>query len=122
MGPSLRSRVTGKHHRPAIRAVISGGDNSKTVEGGGDAKGVVEIQEDLSLPVSSSGKGEEGIDVRAVITIRKKMKEKLTDKIEDQWESFITGIGQGILIQLISEDIDPGTYFLIVMCVFSNIP
>ncbi|KAM7487171.1 hypothetical protein LguiB_024655 [Lonicera macranthoides] len=112
VGPSLRSRVTGKHHQIAIRAVISGGDNSKIVEGGGGAKGVLEIQpnkEDLSLRVSSSGKGEGGIDVRAVITIRKKMKEKLTDKIEDQWESFITGIGQGILIQLISEDIDPVT-------------
>lgn len=56
----------------------------------------------------SSLSSSDGIDVKAVITIRKKMKEKLNEKIEDQWESFIIGIGQGILIQLISQDIDPG--------------
>lgn len=45
------------------------------------------------------------IDLKAIITIKKKMKEK----IEDTWESFMIGIGHGILIQLISEDIDPET-------------
>lgn len=55
---------------------------------------------------SSSSSG--GIDVRATIKIRKKMKEKLTEKIEDQWEYFVNGIGQGISICLISEEIDPG--------------
>ncbi|KAI3847507.1 hypothetical protein MKW92_044949 [Papaver armeniacum] len=49
------------------------------------------------------------IDVKAAITIRKKMKEKLTDKIEDHWEALINGIGKGIVIQLISEDLDPVT-------------
>ncbi|XP_059657730.1 lipoxygenase 6, chloroplastic-like [Cornus florida] len=86
------SRVT--RDRGSVQAVISSGDK-KTVE---SAKG--------SLVSSSTTRG---IDVRAVITIRKKMREKLIDKIEDQWESFINGIGQGILIQLISEDIDPVT-------------
>lgn len=61
-----------------------------------------------SSSTSSSSKSD-GIDVKAVITIRKKIKEKLNEKIEDQWESFIIGIGQGILIQLISQDIDPVT-------------
>lgn len=56
--------------------------------------------------ISSSFSG--GIEVRAMIKIRKKMKEKLTEKIDDQWEYFINGIGQGILIRLISEEIDPG--------------
>nr|GMC62190.1 lipoxygenase 6, chloroplastic [Ipomoea batatas] len=37
-------------------------------------------------------------DVRAVITVRKKTRERLLDKIEDQWVSFINGIGRGILI------------------------
>jgi lipoxygenase len=46
--------------------------------------------------------------VRAVITIRKKIKEKINEKIEDQWEYFVNGIGKGILIQLVSEEIDPG--------------
>lgn len=55
---------------------------------------------------SSSSSG--GIDVRAMIRIRKKMKEKLTEKIEDQWEYFVNGIGHGISIRLISEEIDPG--------------
>lgn len=62
-----------------------------------------------SLLVSSSSSKEGLVDVKAVITIRKKLKEKLTEKIEDQWELFVNGIGQGIMIQLISEDIDPVT-------------
>nr|GMD29556.1 lipoxygenase 6, chloroplastic [Ipomoea batatas] len=37
-------------------------------------------------------------DVKAVITIRKKIRDRLVDKIEDQWVSFINGIGRGILI------------------------
>lgn len=44
-----------------------------------------------------------------VITIKNKLKEKLVDKIEAQWESFVNGIGQGILVQLVSEEIDPDT-------------
>lgn len=56
--------------------------------------------------LSSSSAG--GIEVRATIKIRKKMKEKLTEKIEDEWEYFINGIGRGIWIRLISEEIDPG--------------
>lgn len=51
----------------------------------------------------------DGLDVRVVLTIRKKMKEKLVDKIEDRWESFVNGIGRGIVVQLVSEDIDPVT-------------
>lgn len=77
----------------------------------------VNIQE--NEPVSSSSSTSlsrgDGIDVKAVITIRKKMKEKLNEKIEDQWESFIIGIGQGILIQLISQDIDPGLFSNVVL-------
>ncbi|KAL5552464.1 hypothetical protein UlMin_039865 [Ulmus minor] len=37
------------------------------------------------------------------------MKEKLTEKIEDQFEYFVNGIGQGIQIQLLSQEIDPVT-------------
>ncbi|KAI3467678.1 hypothetical protein Pfo_024341 [Paulownia fortunei] len=95
----FRPRVTGR--RPVIRAVISSGDSKAGVEA---AEKFVESNGSL---VSSTSSG--GINVRAVITIRKKMKERLTEKIEDQWESFINGIGRGILIQLISEDIDPVT-------------
>ncbi|CAL5418779.1 unnamed protein product [Camellia sinensis] len=95
--PVFQTRV-GKN-RGSVRAVISGGDNKTVVETSKDYNGSV---------LSSSSRG--GVrDVKAVITIRKKMKEKISDKIEDQWEGFINGIGQGILIQLISEDIDPVT-------------
>ena len=33
---------------------------------------------------------------------------KEEDEREDQWEYFINGIGRGISIQLVSEEIDPG--------------
>lgn len=110
----------GKHRRPAgkvdifygsrprvvlgpVRAVISSGDSK--------SKSRVETTEKLlenngSLASSSSS---EGINVRAVIRIRKKTKQKLTDKIEDQWEFLMNGMGRGISIQLVSEDTDPVT-------------
>lgn len=48
------------------------------------------------------------IEVRAVVTIRKKMKEKINERAAEHWDSFIHGIGRGILIQLVSEEVDPG--------------
>ncbi|XP_022776281.1 lipoxygenase 6, chloroplastic isoform X2 [Durio zibethinus] len=87
--------------RPLVRAVIS---DDKTVEpskkSSAEEKGV-----NGSLVSGSSSVKE----VRAVVTIRKKIKEKITEKIENQWELFMNGIGRGILIQLISEEIDPVT-------------
>ena len=92
--PGFKSTVPANHK--SIRAVISSED-SKT------AAKVMETSKGSDGSLSALGR-----EVKAVITIRKKMKEKLVDKVEDQWESFINGIGRGIFIQLISEDIDPG--------------
>lgn len=112
---SSGSRVKG---RGSIRAVISGEDkNVKSPSTGtGTETGAPLKSTDAngSLPSSSSSGG---IEVKAVVTIRKKMKEKLGEKMEDQWEFFINGIGQGILIQLISEEVDPGLYLLLVFYV-----
>lgn len=55
------------------------------------------------------GSSESGIQVRAVVVIKRKIRERLVDKVEDQWFSFINSIGQGILLKLISEQIDPDT-------------
>lgn len=85
---------------PAIRAVISSDDKSI-----GTAQPSAGTSGSPKLSPSSSV-----IDVKAVITVRKKMKERLTEKIEDQWESFINGIGQGIIIRLVSEEVDPGLF------------
>lgn len=89
--------------RGSVRAAISSGD--KTVETQSSSVPVQTKEVSGSLTSSSSP---EGMEVRAVVTIRKKMKEKLTEKMEDQWEFFVNGIGQGIQIQLISEEVDPG--------------
>lgn len=85
---------------PTVRAVLSRDDKSVT-----------------PLPSKSAAPGgpprpsspTEAIDVKVVLTVRNKLKEKLVDKIEDQWEYFINGIGQGIVVQLVSEEIDPAT-------------
>ncbi|KAK6922379.1 Lipoxygenase, C-terminal [Dillenia turbinata] len=87
----------------SVRAVISSED--KTLDS--DSKPLKE--KDLNGSLSSSSSASSGIDLRAVIKIRKKMREKLIDKIDDACESFINGIGQGILIQVVSEEIDPVT-------------
>ncbi|KAK6252356.1 hypothetical protein QUC31_014076 [Theobroma cacao] len=87
--------------RHLVRAVIS---DDKALESAKKSSSVEQKNVDGSLASGSSVK-----EVRAVVTIRKKIKEKITEKIENQWELFINGIGQGILIQLISEEIDPVT-------------
>ncbi|KAG9147258.1 hypothetical protein Leryth_017997 [Lithospermum erythrorhizon] len=81
-----------------IRAVISGGDDKKVVDEAEEKKG----------QLSSLRRGGD-LDVRTVITIRKNIKEKITEKVEDQWESLVTSLGRGIMVQLISEEIDPVT-------------
>lgn len=89
----------------SVRAVISGGDKA-AVEASTPPVQSKDLNASL-VPSSSSSP----IEVKAVVTIRKKMKEKVSEKIEDQWEFFINGIGQGIMIQLISEEIDPGNCY-----------
>lgn len=49
--------------------------------------------------------------VTAFVKIRKKIKEKLTERFEHQLELLMKAIGQGMLIQLVSEEIDPGIFF-----------
>lgn len=104
----FRPRVSSRRGT-VIRAVISStGDSKAGVE---TAKKLADTNGSVISSSSSRSSGGGDITVRAVITIRKKMKEKLFEKIEDGWESFINGIGRGILIQLISQDIDPaGNY------------
>jgi len=91
----------------SIRAVISNDD--KALEQPNKEADNKEVNGTV-LSSTSDKLGRGGIDVRAVITIRKKMKEKINEKIEDQWEYFINGIGRGISIQLVSEEIDPGNW------------
>jgi len=91
--PCVRVKENG-----SIRAVISSGDKAL------EAASPLESKESNGSLLSSGG----GIEVRAVVTVRKKMKEKITEKIEDQWEFFVNGFGKGILIHLISQEIDPG--------------
>ncbi|KAJ4710890.1 Lipoxygenase [Melia azedarach] len=91
-----------------IRAVVNSDQNKSTAETATKSLNAKDVNG--SLLVGSSTSKEEGlIDVKAVITIRKKMKEKLIEKVEDQWELFMNGIGQGMTMQLISEEIDPVT-------------
>lgn len=94
--PAFRSKGVLAREKKLVRAVISSEDNK------------TKVNEISNGPLSSSSVSG-SIEVRAVITIRKKMKENVTQKFEDQWDSFIIGMGRGILIQLISEDTDPVT-------------
>ncbi|PKA54495.1 Lipoxygenase 6, chloroplastic [Apostasia shenzhenica] len=94
--PDLRRR-----RPPVLRAVISRKDNSVSTlrtQAPGDLTGA-------AAAAAAAG----AIEVRVVLTVRNKIKERLSDKVEGQWESFINGIGQGITVQLVGEDIDPET-------------
>ncbi|XP_057949532.1 lipoxygenase 6, chloroplastic isoform X2 [Malania oleifera] len=88
VGAHARSRRTRVPCFRPVQAVISGGDKNVEAVTTPEAQNINE-------------------DVRAVMTVRRKMKEKLVDKVEDQWVSILNGIGQGISIQLVSEEIDP---------------
>ena len=50
--------------------------------------------------------------VMAVVKIRRKMREKLTERLGHQFELLMKAVGQGMLVQLVSEDIDPGSFSL----------
>ncbi|KAI3856227.1 hypothetical protein MKX03_027809 [Papaver bracteatum] len=92
--------------------------NSRFLSGAGSIRAVISSSEDKNVITTTTSNvlqknglatSSAMIDVKAAITIRKKMKEKLIDKIEDHWEALINGVGKGIVIQLISEDLDPVT-------------
>jgi lipoxygenase len=88
--------------------VISGGD-SKIVTSPLDSKETNGLVVQLQGGSGSSGGSNNGevLEVKAVVTIRKKMKSNI---VEDQLEYFINGAGQGIQLQLVSEQIDPGLF------------
>ncbi|XP_044489221.1 lipoxygenase 6, chloroplastic [Mangifera indica] len=102
---SRQTRVARSTFGP-IQAVVNSDQNKATETA---EKSVERKDVNGSFLVSRPSEKEGMVNVKAVLTVRKKMKEKLVDKIEDQWEYFINGIGQGIMIQLISEEIDPVT-------------
>ncbi|CAL1354896.1 unnamed protein product [Linum trigynum] len=58
---------------------------------------------------STDDHGNRQVSVKAVVTVRKKMKENVLERIGNQLEHFLNGLGHGISIQLISEEIDPET-------------
>ncbi|KAH1236669.1 Lipoxygenase 6, chloroplastic [Glycine max] len=94
-----------------VKAAVSGGDKSQTTSTTTTSPSLDSKERKGKSSVASSGSGidEEGIQVKAVVTIRKKMKENITEKLGDQWENMVNGFGQGIQIQLISEEIHPVT-------------
>ncbi|KAL4279662.1 hypothetical protein GQ457_03G009150 [Hibiscus cannabinus] len=98
--PAVVSFSWTSRSRPLVRAVIS---DDKTVESPKTSS--LEQKDSKGSVVSGSSVRE----VRAVVTIRRKMKENITEKIENRWEMLMNGIGRGILIRLISEEIDPVT-------------
>lgn len=61
-------------------------------------------------PPAEKEAGMEGVEVRVVLTVRNKTKKRLLEGIEDGWEYFINGIGKGITVQLVGEEIDPGEH------------
>ncbi|CAN1308441.1 hypothetical protein LINPERPRIM_LOCUS27394 [Linum perenne] len=63
----------------------------------------------LTIKRLTVDKGKESIAVKAVVTIRRDMRGNVVEKIEDRWEHFINGLGRGISLQLVSEEIDPGS-------------
>ncbi|CAN0929256.1 Lipoxygenase 6, chloroplastic [Linum grandiflorum] len=63
-----------------------------------------------TLPAGRDGKKGKGmIGVKAVITIRRDMRGNVLEKIGDRWEHLVNGLGHGISLQLVSQELDPET-------------
>ncbi|XP_057542200.1 lipoxygenase 6, chloroplastic-like isoform X2 [Amaranthus tricolor] len=98
-----RTKKTQKGNGLKVRALISSGD--RTVESG--APSAMEVKDgNGSNLLGSSGSDTQ---VKAIVSIKKKIRQRLFDKVEDQWFNFCNSVGQGIFIQLISEETDPDT-------------
>ncbi|KAL9261233.1 Lipoxygenase 6, chloroplastic-like protein [Drosera capensis] len=91
-----------------IRAVTSR-DHEKIVDTSAPGAPITAGEADLGNGSAFGPEGSKWVMVKAEVTIRKKIKARLIDKMEDQWSSFVSYFGQGVLVQLISEDIDPVT-------------
>ncbi|XP_057818016.2 linoleate 13S-lipoxygenase 3-1, chloroplastic isoform X2 [Cryptomeria japonica] len=88
-GPSRRTCL--------VQAVIS--DKTSSSSGGGGAT--------VTTSVTTSEKGAM-MNVRAVVLIRKKLKEDIKSTIFRRWESLLDGMtGQNVLLELVSRDVDP---------------
>ncbi|XP_013615693.1 PREDICTED: lipoxygenase 6, chloroplastic-like [Brassica oleracea var. oleracea] len=90
-----------------VRAVISREEKTVDQEDGKNTNGSL-VSNSPAFPWQKS-KYTGTKTVIAVVKIRKKMREKLTEKVEHQLELLMKAIGQGMLIQLVSEEIDPET-------------
>ncbi|XP_010415331.1 PREDICTED: lipoxygenase 6, chloroplastic-like [Camelina sativa] len=94
--------------RRQVRAVISREEKAVDQEDGKKSTNKPLISSS-PFPWQQRSKYTGSKTVTAVVKIRKKMKEKLTERLEHQLELFMKAIGQGMLIQLVSEEIDPET-------------
>ncbi|GAB4829334.1 hypothetical protein Ancab_019003 [Ancistrocladus abbreviatus] len=113
--PSISPYVTEPPHRRLTRATISGA--IKIVRTGKIAtthfsrlgvRAVISSDDrTVDNPAPAPALEISGTKIKAVVRIRRRMRENLVDKIEGQWRSFIDSTSQGILIQLISEQNDP---------------
>ncbi|CAN7039925.1 unnamed protein product [Brassica rapa subsp. trilocularis] len=90
-----------------VRAVISREEKTVDQEDGKNTNGSL-VSNTPAFPWQRS-KYTGTKTVIAVVKIRKKMREKLTERVEHQLELLMKAIGQGMLIQLVSEEIDPET-------------
>ncbi|GAB2220415.1 hypothetical protein Droror1_Dr00008065 [Drosera rotundifolia] len=99
---------TWKKSSKVNRAVMSR-DHEKIVDKSAPAAPMVAGEVDHGNGSALSAEGSKWVKVKAEVTIRKKIKERLSDIMEEQWSGFVSNFGHGVLIQLISEDIDPVT-------------
>lgn len=76
--------------------------------------GVLKLTLPKLNPPAEKEAGMEGVEVRVVLTVRNKTKKRLLEGIEDGWEYFINGIGKGITVQLVGEEIDPGEIYYMI--------
>uniref|UniRef100_A0A1J3JMU6 Lipoxygenase n=1 Tax=Noccaea caerulescens TaxID=107243 RepID=A0A1J3JMU6_NOCCA len=90
-----------------VRAVISREEKAVDQEDGKNVNRSV-VNSSHAFPWQSS-KYMGSKTIMAVVKIRKKMREKLNERFEHQVELLLKAIGQGMLIQLVSEEIDPET-------------
>ncbi|KAH9298648.1 hypothetical protein KI387_030330 [Taxus chinensis] len=62
----------------------------------------------VAAPTASPEKSVE-LNLEAIVTVRRKRREDMTESLQRHWDSLVDAIGQNVVLQLVSDKIDPKT-------------
>lgn len=68
---------------------------------------------DLSLNLNDNQSGDPKLKIRAVVTVRKKIKEDFKEAFVKHFDNFAEKFGRNVVLQLVSTEVDPSMFLFI---------